>query len=261
MTETKTVPIYTKSGSINLNELYIFQNFLCFNIKSWMHWGLWDLGRWQRWRHSLFILILCVHSVIPSLLNSRPGPTGVQRVHCNRILNVCSTPPCLVALQMHFNDEDLYLHPFKSDAPSVSASWSRCCLLGCVAVAGLSVTAPVLIYTKRSPLGLAKRTPCCFVLVLSISNLIFVWHFWQKKKPSKKDIVDMPWLDLCTDSSPAESLYIFISSVLFGRTPDCSLGKKDWKWQLPNIVVLFLLLFFWGQWVVIWILEVWKIHK
>lgn len=37
MTETKTVPIYTKSGSINLNELYIFQNFLCFNIKSWMH--------------------------------------------------------------------------------------------------------------------------------------------------------------------------------------------------------------------------------
>lgn len=154
-----------------------------------------------------------------------------------------AAPPCLVAFQMYFNDEDLYLHPFKSDAPSVSASWSRCCLIGCVAVAGLSVTAPVLIYTKRSPLGLAKRTPCCFVLVLSISNFIFVWHFWQKKAKQEgyrwhAMTGSVYWL-----ITSREFVYFHILCYIWQNTR-LLIGEKDWKWQLPNIVVLFLLLFF-----------------
>lgn len=69
-----------------------------------MHWGLWDFGRWQWWQHSLFILILCVHIVIPSLFNRLCSSSGVVWDRLNFNLYSCSPlglairTPCVLFL-------------------------------------------------------------------------------------------------------------------------------------------------------------------
>lgn len=50
-----------------------------------------------------------------------------------------------------------------------------------------------------------------------------------------------------TDPSPAESLYIFISSVIFGSKSDCSMRKKTENDTCQNIFSFYC---FWGQLVV-----------
>lgn len=113
---------------------------------------------------------------------------------------------------------------------------------------------------KCSSLGLAKRTPCFFVPVLSISNLIFLWHLWQRK-PSKKDIFATchDWICVLTHHQPRVCIFSY-PLLYLAEKRTAHWKKKRLNMTLAKHLCPLFIVVFWGQWVVIWIVELWTTH-
>lgn len=81
---------------------------------------------------------------------------------------------------------------------------------------------------------------CCFVLVLSVSNLIFLWHFWQESQARRISLLHTMTGSVYWPITSWEFVYFHILCYIWQKTR----LKKTEKWHLPkHLCLLFVVLF------------------